>query len=62
MKSYKVLLKDQSPPDELERAKRYVTDNGGSIDAELALIKGFSAQLPESIDFVSNRHIDVLEE
>ncbi|KAI2824768.1 hypothetical protein CBS147343_9698 [Aspergillus niger] len=41
---YIVSLKKESPPEELEKAKKTATDNGGKIVKEFALVKGFVVQ------------------
>ncbi|PSN71288.1 hypothetical protein BS50DRAFT_570681 [Corynespora cassiicola Philippines] len=61
MPAVNVTLKSGASPDELEAAKKKVTDQGGKITNEFTLIKGFTAEFPP--DKVSaletNEHITV---
>ena len=44
--SFKITLKKDAPKDELEAAKKHVTDQGGKIVNEFTLIKGFTYVQP----------------
>ncbi|KAJ5899252.1 hypothetical protein N7495_003996 [Penicillium taxi] len=54
MPQYNVTLKTDAPPEELEKAKLSVQQQGGTIKHEYSLIKGFVVEYPED-------HVSVLE-
>ncbi|CAI7612410.1 unnamed protein product [Penicillium pancosmium] len=54
MPLYNVTLKQDSPPEELEKAKDQAREKGGTIKHEYSLIKGFTVEYPED-------HVDTLE-
>ncbi|KAL4871693.1 hypothetical protein BDV12DRAFT_163590 [Aspergillus spectabilis] len=47
MPSYIISLAKDASDEEVQSIKQQVRDNGGTIDREYNLIKGFSATLPE---------------
>ncbi|KAL4882096.1 hypothetical protein BJY04DRAFT_188013 [Aspergillus karnatakaensis] len=47
MPSYIISLQKDATDDEVASVKQQVRDNGGTIDKEYSIIKGFSATLPE---------------
>ncbi|KAK3721721.1 hypothetical protein LTR37_002886 [Vermiconidia calcicola] len=57
----KVSLKENAGADQLEAAKKQVTDQGGKITHEFKLIKGFTADMPDDkvSTMQSNEHINV---
>ncbi|KAM0709217.1 hypothetical protein Q7P35_003254 [Cladosporium inversicolor] len=61
MPQINVSLKDGASADQLEAAKKQVTDQGGKIEHEFKLVKGFSASFPEDKvhTLSSNEHIEV---
>ncbi|KAF2154369.1 hypothetical protein K461DRAFT_320507 [Myriangium duriaei CBS 260.36] len=61
MAKINVSLKDGADKQELEKAKKQVTDQGGKIINEFKLIQGFTAEFPEDKvhTLESNNHIDV---
>ncbi|KAF2010431.1 hypothetical protein BU24DRAFT_427561 [Aaosphaeria arxii CBS 175.79] len=61
MPAYNVTLKSGASPDELEAAKKKVTDQGGKIINEFSLIKGFTAEFPaDKVNALeTNEHITV---
>ncbi|EAW14199.1 uncharacterized protein ACLA_072320 [Aspergillus clavatus NRRL 1] len=64
MPLYNVTLKQDAPPEELEKAKETAKSQGGTIKHEFSLIKGFTVEYPE--DHVgplqSNDHVHVEED
>ncbi|OQE23160.1 hypothetical protein PENSTE_c009G07679 [Penicillium steckii] len=54
MPLYNVTLKQDSPPEELEKAKDQAREKGGTIKHEYSLIKGFTVEYPED-------HVDTLQ-
>ena len=44
--SFKITLKKDAPKEELDAAKKHVTDQGGKIVNEFTLIKGFTYVQP----------------
>ncbi|KAE8335631.1 hypothetical protein BDV24DRAFT_143317 [Aspergillus arachidicola] len=54
MPLYNVTLKKGSSPEELEKAKEQVRQQGGTIKHEYTLIKGFTVEYPED-------HVGTLE-
>ncbi|KAK7518047.1 hypothetical protein IWX49DRAFT_50169 [Phyllosticta citricarpa] len=64
MPNVNVTLKEGASPEELEKAKKTVTDQGGKIINEFKLIKGFTAELPaDNVSILStNDHITVEED
>ncbi|KAJ5089698.1 hypothetical protein N7532_008382 [Penicillium argentinense] len=61
MPLYNVTLKQDSPPEELEKAKREARENGGTIRHEYSLIKGFTVEYPSDHihTLQSSEHIHV---
>jgi hypothetical protein len=51
---FNVTLKKDSSPEELEKAKEQVKEQGGTIKHEYTLIKGFTVEYPDD-------HVNVLE-
>ncbi|KAF2747904.1 hypothetical protein M011DRAFT_486298 [Sporormia fimetaria CBS 119925] len=47
MPAYNITLKDGSSKEELDAAKKKVTDQGGKITNEFTIIPGFTAEFPE---------------
>ncbi|OCL05859.1 hypothetical protein AOQ84DRAFT_390585 [Glonium stellatum] len=47
MPTYNVTLKQGATDDDLQKAKKEVTDQGGKIVNEFKLVKGFTAEFPE---------------
>ncbi|KAF1836422.1 hypothetical protein BDW02DRAFT_566999 [Decorospora gaudefroyi] len=47
MAQFNITLKKDAPKEELEAAKKHVTDQGGKIVHEFTLIKGFTAEIPD---------------
>ncbi|KAJ4353658.1 uncharacterized protein N0V89_005388 [Didymosphaeria variabile] len=47
MPAVNVTLKSGASPEELDKAKQKVQDQGGKITNEFTLIKGFTAEFPE---------------
>ncbi|KAK1088172.1 hypothetical protein LTR33_000682 [Friedmanniomyces endolithicus] len=56
-----VSLKDGASADQLDAAKKQVTDQGGKITNEFKLIKGFTAEFPADKvhSLQSNEHLNV---
>ncbi|KAF2713112.1 hypothetical protein K504DRAFT_461690 [Pleomassaria siparia CBS 279.74] len=61
MPAYNVTLKSGASPEELEAAKKKVTDSGGKIVNEFKLIKGFTAEFPKDAvhSLETNDHVTV---
>nr|OQO16330.1 hypothetical protein B0A51_16028 [Rachicladosporium sp. CCFEE 5018] len=61
MPQINVSLKEGASPDQLESAKKQVTDQGGKIEHEFKLVKGFTASFPADKvhSLSSNEHINV---
>ncbi|EMC96626.1 hypothetical protein BAUCODRAFT_34001 [Baudoinia panamericana UAMH 10762] len=61
MPTINVSLKDGAAADQLDAAKKQVTDQGGKIVNEFKLIKGFTAEFPEDKvhTLSSNEHLNV---
>lgn len=61
MPSINVSLKEGAGADQLDAAKKQVTDQGGKITHEFKLIKGFTADMPDDkvSTMQSNDHINV---
>ncbi|KAK5700326.1 hypothetical protein LTS12_028425 [Elasticomyces elasticus] len=61
MPLFNVTLKKDSPAEELEKAKQQAKDQGGSIQHEYSLIKGFTVEFPSDsvLTLESNEHIHV---
>ncbi|OCK76801.1 hypothetical protein K432DRAFT_428466 [Lepidopterella palustris CBS 459.81] len=61
MSTINVTLKSGASPEELDNAKKTVTDQGGKIINEFKLIKGFTAQFPPDNvhSLKTNDHITV---
>lgn len=61
MKRYEVMLKEGGSQSALERAKQAIIAQGGIIEMEYTLIKGFTAAVPESVNLKSDDHFDIEE-
>ncbi|KAK3636485.1 hypothetical protein LTR17_014694 [Elasticomyces elasticus] len=61
MPSINVSLKDGASAEQLDAAKKQVTEQGGKIINEFKLIKGFTAEFPEDKvhTLQSNEHLNV---
>ncbi|EUC41807.1 hypothetical protein COCMIDRAFT_40056 [Bipolaris oryzae ATCC 44560] len=61
MAQFNITLKKDAPKEELEAAKKKVTDQGGKIVNEFTLIKGFTAEIPDDVvsTLESNEHVTV---
>ncbi|CAI9631637.1 hypothetical protein AA0114_g12174 [Alternaria tenuissima] len=61
MAQFNITLKKDAPKEELEAAKKHVTDQGGKIVNEFTLIKGFTAEIPDDAvsTLESNEHVTV---
>ncbi|KAI5819917.1 hypothetical protein BZA77DRAFT_302548 [Pyronema omphalodes] len=63
MSSYIVTFKPDCPDAEIQKAKDDIIAQGGSIDHEYTLIRGFSCSMPEghvsTLD--ANPHVENLE-
>lgn len=64
MPQINVSLKDGASSDQLETAKKQVTDQGGKIVHEFKLVKGFTAEFPADKlhTLQSNEHLNVEED
>ncbi|EMD85920.1 hypothetical protein COCC4DRAFT_146657, partial [Bipolaris maydis ATCC 48331] len=56
-----ITLKKDAPKEELDAAKKKVTDQGGKIINEFTLIKGFTAEIPDDVvsTLKSSEHVTV---
>ncbi|KAF1942232.1 hypothetical protein EJ02DRAFT_444188 [Clathrospora elynae] len=61
MAQFNITLKKDAPKEELDAAKKHVTDQGGKIVHEFSLIKGFTAEIPDDAisTLESNEHVTV---
>ncbi|KAG9195424.1 hypothetical protein G6011_00545 [Alternaria panax] len=61
MAQFNITLKKDAPKEELDAAKKHVTDQGGKIVNEFTLIKGFTAEIPDDAvsTLESNEHVTV---
>ncbi|KAF2772166.1 hypothetical protein EJ03DRAFT_348971 [Teratosphaeria nubilosa] len=61
MPAINVSLKDGASADQLDVAKKQVTDQGGKVVNEFKLIKGFTAEFPADKvhTLKSNEHLNV---
>jgi hypothetical protein len=61
MPAFNVTLKSGASTEELEKAKKTVTDQGGKIINEFTLVKGFTAEFPKDAvhSLESNDHVTV---
>ncbi|KAJ5584366.1 uncharacterized protein N7459_004166 [Penicillium hispanicum] len=62
MPLFNVTLKDQAPPEELEKAKEDAKAKGGVIKHEYSLIKGFTVEYPddqvEALESTEHVHVE----
>ncbi|KAH7022509.1 hypothetical protein EDB80DRAFT_878053 [Ilyonectria destructans] len=63
MPTYIVSCNDDATPDQVQSAKQHAIDQGGKIEHEYTLIKGFSVSYPEgSVNTLeSHEHIKLVE-
>ncbi|KAJ5865309.1 Proteinase inhibitor propeptide [Penicillium soppii] len=63
MPSYIITLKQDTSADEVEAVKNEVKKQGGTIDHEYSLIKGFSVTFPESAvhTLENHEHVETIE-
>ncbi|EOD43627.1 peptidase inhibitor i9 [Neofusicoccum parvum] len=56
-----VTLKEGASTEQLDNAKKQVTDQGGKVTHEFKLIKGFTAEFPEDAvhSLSTNEHVTV---
>ncbi|KAL1795748.1 hypothetical protein ACET3X_005972 [Alternaria dauci] len=61
MAQFNITLKKDAPKEQLDAAKKHVTDQGGKIVNEFTLIKGFTAEIPDDAvsTLESNEHVTV---
>ncbi|KAA8611703.1 peptidase inhibitor i9 protein [Pyrenophora tritici-repentis] len=61
MAQFNITLKKDAPQEQLDAAKKHVTDQGGKIVNEFTLIKGFTAEIPDDAvtTLESNEHVTV---
>ncbi|KAF1994294.1 hypothetical protein P154DRAFT_581928 [Amniculicola lignicola CBS 123094] len=61
MPSYNITLNKDAPKEELEKAKKQVSDEGGKVTHEFKLINGFTAEFPADAvhTLSSNSHLTV---
>ncbi|KAM0724199.1 hypothetical protein Q7P37_000081 [Cladosporium fusiforme] len=61
MPQINVSLKEGASAEQLDAAKKQCTDQGGKIEHEFKLVKGFTASFPEDKvhTLSSNEHINV---
>ncbi|EKG14278.1 Proteinase inhibitor propeptide [Macrophomina phaseolina MS6] len=61
MPAINVTLKEGASPEQLEQAKKAVSEQGGKVTHEFKLIKGFTAEFPEGTvhSLSTNDHVTV---